>query len=102
MCEGSYCVTEYTFEEDKYLKENYSNRSVCLLERRFGKIPGNFFNELARIRRVEFHTEVESMNVRSRISFMNLQLLAELFALIEPLLKCVHIYIYICGDNYDV
>lgn len=53
-------------------------------------VPGNFFDELARIRRVEFDTKVESVNVRSGISFMNLQLLAELFALIEPLLKRVY------------
>lgn len=51
-------------------------------------IPGDLFDELARIRRVEFDTEIERVNVRARISFMNLQLLAELFALIEPLLKC--------------
>jgi len=80
-----------TFERDS--QKNYLNRIVCLLERRSGEIPGNFFDELARVRRVEFDTEVESVNVRSRISFMNLQLLAELFALIEPLLKYVVVLI---------
>lgn len=48
--------------------------------------PCDLFNELAGVRRVEFHTEVESVDIRARISFLDFQLLSDLLTRVEPLL----------------
>lgn len=65
---------------------------IPLNENLRGYIPGDLFDEFARIRRVKFNTEVESVNVRSGVTFVNLQLLTEFLTLIEPLLEGVSCY----------
>lgn len=76
-----------------YFVYYYNRKHIYPIERESEDIPGNLFDEFARIRRVKFNAEVESVNVRSRITFVDLQLLTEFLTLIEPLLKGVSCYL---------
>lgn len=65
-----------------------SRRVSGLLAAKINSIcsPCDLLDELAGVRGVEFHTEVEGVDIRAWISFLDFQLFSDLLARVEPLL----------------